>query len=144
MASEARLPRRHLRHASVAQVSAHHGDELCECDLRLLDFGVPPLFPFEVIVSAVPELDERLDLAAHGDLARAGEDIAAVPRRGGRWNRVLEVHVPDVAPELPYGVFRLLMTRDECVVRVPEEGHRRRVRLSENLEQRGRVGEVTV
>src|SRR2546430_13590747 len=135
---------RWLRHAGLAQIAGGDRGELRECDLRLLDFGVQALFPFEVVVAAVTAARERLDLPPHRHLARTGEHVAAASRsRGGR-HRVFEVHVPDVAPQLADRVFGLLLAGDERVMRVPQQGGSGGGRLLEQREQRGGVGEIAV
>src|SRR5213078_4064795 len=118
----ARVPRpmKTLAYPRRAQVPACHISELRERQLRLFDLGVPALLPLEAEVSAVPDLHERLDLPLHRYLARAGEHVAAVVARG---DRILEMRVPDVAPELPYRVLRCFLARDEGVVRIPEQRH---------------------
>src|SRR5438046_774766 len=91
----------------------------------------------------IRDFHERLDLAPHRHLGGAGQHVAP-PSFRRRRHRVLQVRVPDVAPELADGVFRLLFSRNERMMRVPQELHGRRVGLPQNLEQAGRVREVTV
>ena len=54
------------------------------------------------------------------------------------------MRVPDIAAQLAHGVFGRLLSRNERMVRVPQQGHGGGGRLLEDLEQRRRVGEVAV
>src|SRR5881396_4410366 len=101
------------------QIPACDVSELRERHLRLLDLRMPPLLPLEIVVAAIPQLHQRLDLPLYRHLARAGQHVPATTLRR-RGDGVLEMHVPDVAAQLPHRVLGLFLARHECVVRVPE------------------------
>src|SRR5207247_7880549 len=70
----------HLVYPRGAQILSRHSGELRDRDLRLGYIGVPALLPLEAVEPAVPDFHERLDLAAHRDLARAGQHVAPPTR----------------------------------------------------------------
>src|SRR5207245_8819605 len=83
---------------------------------------MPPLLPLEIVVTAVPQLHQRLDLPLYRYLARARQHVPATTLRR-RGDGVLEMHVPDVTTQLPHRVLGLFLARLEQVVRVSWHRH---------------------
>src|SRR5919197_4515617 len=105
-------------HPRLFQIVGHDAGIMRERDLGLLDLRVPLLFPFKAVVPLVAGTREDLDLCLDGYLAGADQNISTVCARG---LRVFEVRVADPSPERPPCVCRLLLSRDERVVRVPQQ-----------------------
>ena len=90
--------RRHRLDARITQVAGHHLRVVRDRDLRLLDLGMPPLLPLEAVVSRGTRC-----CASASTCRRTGTSPVPVSTYlpvGARRQRVLEVRVPDVAPDL--------------------------------------------
>src|SRR2546429_2714211 len=114
---------RSLARATGFKILGHDAGKVGDGHLRLCDFRMPGLFPFERVVAGVSRRNEQLHLAFHGHVAAPGEHVMILSVLRAR---VLQVRVADVLAKLAYGDGLLFLALDVGVVRIPEQGHMRR------------------
>src|SRR5262245_51180578 len=93
-----------------------------KCDLGLLDFGMPFLFPLETVITSVAPRGQNFYGLFHRDVAAPHQHVAAIFLIAFRRARIFQMRVTDVAAELFKGLRRFF-SRDAGVMRVPQESY---------------------
>src|SRR5262249_23499350 len=107
-------------HAQFIQVLRNDLCVVGDCDLGLLQFGMPRLRPLERKIAVIVDLLQSFNLPLDRYLAAAGKYIAALVALG---LGILQVRVMDVFSQLRDGELGLFLAVNESMMRVPQQSN---------------------